>query len=353
MIIKENTRKLATILLITAILVPYLAIGFMPTNVQAQDGGKIVFDYSHGQFNDAVYGNASYPAADYWLKENLTDMGYEVVEAFNGLNDSVLSDAQGLILGGMYGETNGFLASEVEAVANWFNGGNKFLWVGSDSDFGGASYISTNMSWILEEVGSHVYPEPTSVEDPESNCDASYRVVANVTSDHQNVTELVAGTDKVLMHGPTTLYGSTSAASDQGTVALEDTEIENVWPVLYYSPAAIVTDADLVPPVAHESGDEGSHIAMTVEVYAGQRESGIIAVSGASPYGDYRPMYASSYKNVTLSGYNVVKKTIDWGMETAPTFENVSPGIDWLLVGGIIGVIAVVIIILAIVMKRR
>ncbi|MGV9170882.1 MAG: hypothetical protein ACOC38_13225 [Promethearchaeia archaeon] len=345
MILEQNRKKMVTMLFLAALFIPYLAVGFMPARVQAQDAGKIVFDYSHGQYSSYVAGNETHPGADWWLRHNLTDMGYEVVWAFGGLNDSLLSDADALMVSSIYGEQEGFAQSEVDAVAEWFNAGNKFLWVGADSDYGGASYINANMSWVLEEVGSHVYPEPTSIEDPESNCEASYRVVANETSDDPYVEDIVDGVSAVLMHGPTCLYGSTSATAGEDAVALEEEDIENVYPLLYYGDAAYVTDADLVPPVAHEEGDEGPFVATTIETNAGEDESGILVVSGASPYGDYNPMYAEEYYDVPLDGYNLVLQAIAW--------EPPAAGLDWLLIGGIIGVVAVVVIIIAIVMKRK
>ncbi|MGV9103544.1 MAG: hypothetical protein ACOC3C_05475, partial [Candidatus Thorarchaeota archaeon] len=44
---------------------------------------------------------------------------------------------------------------------------------------------------------------------------------------------------------------------------------------------------------------------------------GIIVVSGASPYGDYYPMYAEEYYDVPLDGYNLAKQAIDWGISSA------------------------------------
>jgi len=344
MILGKNTRKMVTMLFIATIFVPYLAVGFMPAKVRAQDAGKIVFDYSHGQYSDYIAGNETHPGQDWHLRKNLTDMGWEVVWAFGGLNDSVLSDADALMVAGIYGEQAGFAQSEIDAVADWFNAGNKFLWVGSDSDYGGASYINANMSAMLEAVGSHIYPEPTSVEDPESNCDAAYRVVANETSDDPYVADIVDGVSKVMMHGPTCLYGSTSATAGEDAVALEETDIENVYPLSYYGDAAFITDADLIAPYGHDNGDEGPLVATAVEVNAGEAGNGIILVSGASMYGDYQPMFTEEYKDVTMDGYNLILNAISW---TPPAT------MDWLLIGGIIGVVAVVVIIIAIVLKRR
>jgi hypothetical protein len=343
-------------LLIAALFAPYfISVGVVPSKVVAAENPinpLIVIDMSHGQYSSYVYGEE-----DVWLANNLTAMGFEVVFAWGGLNDSILADATGLLVGGIYGTTNGFTAAEVDDVAAWFNAGKKFLWVGSDSDFSGYAYINNNASLILDAVGSHVYPEAISISDASSNANASYRVVANGTSTDPYVADLVAGVDKVLMHGPTSLYGSTSGAEGTDVVALETTTIEDVYPLLYYGASATIGDSDLVPPLANADGDSGEFVAVTIEVNAGTAGDGVIVVSGASPYGDYQPMFTTEYYTVPLEGDVFVKQTIDFGMDYAVnpfTPTTTVPGlvIDPVLLMGIVGAVVVVIIIV-VVMKRR
>jgi hypothetical protein len=219
-------------------------------------GSLIVFDMSHGQYSEYVFSEE-----DTWLADNLTDLGYQVLWAWGGLNDTVLARARGLIVGAIYGTTNGFAAAEVTAIREWFGEGNKFLWIGSDSDYGGYAYINNNASVILEEVGSHVYPEAISVSDAYSNCNASYRVVANGTSTDAFVADIVDGVDQILMHGPTAVYGSTSATAGVDAVPLENTTIENVYPLMYYGASATIGDSDLVAPEAHSDGEAGMFVA--------------------------------------------------------------------------------------------
>ncbi len=337
---KVALKRALAVALIAAMLSP-LIIGTAP--VVAQANKTIVFDMSHGQGNPATWD------IDQDLANNLTQLGYTVVWAYGGINDSILANADGLVIGSLYGESNTFTSSEVSAIADWFNSGDKFLWVAYDSDYSGA-YINDNMTLILEAVGSHVYGEPTSIEDPDSNCGAGYRPVANTTSDDPFVADIVEGTSKVLMHGPTLLYGSNSdnPGENVNPVALETESIENVYPVLYYGASATIVDHDLIAPYAHDEGDTGSFVAMTVEVNAGETGDGVIVVSGASPYGDYRPMSAWEYKNVTLDGYNLVKNAIHFGMEYPPP-----AGISPMLLYGGIGAVVIIVIVVALVVKRR
>ncbi len=336
-------------MVMAAMLLPLL-VG--PTPVTAQSPKKIVFDYSHGQYSSKLWNTT-----DLQLANNLTEMGYEVVWAYGGINDTILSDAVGLVLGSIYGESNAYATSEVTAIADWFNAGHKFLWVGYDSDYSGA-YINDNMTQILEAVGSHVYGEPTSVQDAYSNCGASYRPVANKTGTDPFIADVVAGTSKVLMHGPTLLYGSnsTSPGENVNPIALEDKSIDNVYPLLYYGASATIADSDIRYPYAHNDGDTGSFVAATLETKAGENGTGVIVVSGASPYGDYQPMCSWKYKNVTLDGYNLVQKAIDFGIDYATTVPTTTPPtpapLDMTLVLGGIGVVVVVIIIVAVLKKR-
>ena len=96
------------------------------------------------------------------------------------------------------------------------------------------------------------------------------------------VSDIVEGVDAVLMHGATCLYGSDSDTPDSLTnpVQLENTTIANVTPFLYYSPSAYISDQDMIPPLAHNNGDNGSFVACTIEIHAGLNKSGVIVVSG-------------------------------------------------------------------------
>ncbi len=282
----------------------------------------IVFDMSHGQYNYPVFVDQ-----DAWLEANLTYLGYTVVWAWGGLNATILDGAIGLVIGAIYGTDNGFTLAEISAITDWFNSGDKLLWVGSDSDYAGYNYINSNASAILEAVGSHVYPEPASIEDPDSNCGAAYRAVANRTSDNQFLLPAVNGVSNVLFHGPTLLYGSNSSNPGFGVepVALESISIENVYPLLYYSEAATIIDSDLIPPLAHSDGVSGSYVATTMETNLGNTNSSIVVVSGASPYASYKPMSTSYYFDRHLEGDLFVRQLIDYGIKLLTGLVVTSP----------------------------
>ena len=342
-------KRGATIAVILALCVAFLP-GPAPVQaaVMSDNGWTIVFDYSHGQYSSYV------ELIDEWIEGNLSERGFTVIWALGGLNDSILADADALILGAIYGP-NGFTAAEVTAVGDWFNEGHKFLWVGGDSDYDGA-LVTNNMTLILEEVGSHVYHEPTAIEDPVSNCGGQgYRAVANGTSDDAFVAGIVEGVDAVLMHGPTMLYGSDSDTPGENVdpVALETVSIDNVYPLLYYGGSATIADGDVTYPYAHTDGDIGGFVAATLEVAAGTNETSVIIVSGASPYGDYSPMINHEYKGVPLNGEKLVVQGITVGLEKALYIPPTPPAdMTMIYLAAGIGVI-VIIIIVVVIMKKR
>ncbi len=344
-----NRRKAATLFVITALFASILAIPTAQAAVTpfATAPGKIVFDYSHGQESSS----GTVAALDAFLEANLTAMGFDVVWARGGINATILADAVAFVAGSIYGASNGYLAAEITAIEEWFNAGNKFMWIGYDSDFTSApdqgQWNNDNMTLILDEVGSQVYGEPAAIEDPVSSCGSGYRVIANTTSDDAFVADLVVGVTQVMMHGPTLLYG----VNTTGSFDLETNTFTNVYPVLYYGANATVCNGDLTDPIAHDEGDVGSFVATTLELKAGTDGSSALVVSGASPYGDYRPMYADLYYGNEMDGYNLVLNTIDFGIANAAVVPGFVLDTTTLLIIG--GVAVVIIIIIVVIIKKR
>ncbi|MFW9793260.1 MAG: hypothetical protein ACFFEE_03070 [Candidatus Thorarchaeota archaeon] len=333
--------KLALILSLMMVLIPLLCP--IQISAETESSKTILIDYSHGQ-DSSVYGREMF---DPLLFGNLTAKGYEVIIATGGLNSSILENVDGFLLGSIRGNMDEFNPTEIDAVANWFGEGNRFLWVAYDSDYPhpGGPFINGNSTLILEAVGSHVYGENTHIWDLEMNAGAEYRPIATVTSNNSLVADIVEGVDAVLMHGATCLYGSNSDTPSSLTnpVALENTTIANVTPFLYYSPKAFIMDQDEIMPIAHNNYDNGSLVACAIEFHAGLNKSGIIIVSGSAPYGSYCPMFADHYYNWTLNGYRMILQAVDFAMNYSPPIQYEIPII---LAGVGVGAIFVVIVIL-------
>ena len=170
--------------LILSALVIAVSFSFnAPPAVSAQTM-TIVLDYSHGQYRESV------EYLDLLLSNNLTDMGYNVIWAKGGINSTILSEADALIISSVYGVSNYFRNSEVWAIMDWFDSGNKFLWVGGDCDYDGY-FVTNETNSLLDCVESHIYIEPCAILDTEENCEQPYRVVANETTSDPSVTDIV------------------------------------------------------------------------------------------------------------------------------------------------------------------
>jgi len=328
------------LLVITPLMSPTLS------SSDPDDAKTILIDYSHGQ-DSSVYGRVYF---DPLLFSNLTALGYEVVIAYGGINSSILEDVDGFLLCSIRGLMDEILPNEIAAIVDWFNQGNRFIWVAYDSDYPspGGPFINGNSTLVLEALGSHVYGEHTHVWDDEMNCGSNYRPIATVTSDNPFFADIVRDVDSVLMHGATCLYGSNSDDPDSTTnpVRLHNTTIGNVTPLLYYSPTAYIHDSDDLLPIAHSNYENGSLVACTIELNAGLNRSSVIVVSGSAPYGSYCPMsayyYISDNQTYALDGDQFILQTIEFGMNYSPPVQIAIP----IILGGIgVGIIFAVIII--------
>ncbi|MHA2503893.1 MAG: hypothetical protein ACXAE3_13620, partial [Candidatus Kariarchaeaceae archaeon] len=95
-------------------------------------------------------------------------------------------------------------AANITAIANWFATGDKLLWVGGESDFGGFYNASEVGNPLLAEIGTALRIDAGAVEDPESSDAAAYRVIVNETGVASPMTNYVtAGFEHLVMHGPT------------------------------------------------------------------------------------------------------------------------------------------------------
>ncbi len=277
---------------------------------------RLVVDYSHGQRYDPTY------YMDEHLWDNLMLMGFEVILATGGLNETILEGADALMIASVVQEQDMFSVAEVAAVQSWFSEGNKFLWVACDCELSG-EHVTNTSNVVLAAVGSHVYGEIAAVADPVHNVDASYRVLVSDADRDPRVFAMVAPltlpSAQVVMHSPTLVYGSdsTDPAPDVDPVPLESQSVDGVYPLLYYSANATVLDATPPPSRAHSDGQTGPLVAMTAEFGAGASGTGVIVVSGNSPYGDFMPMCSEEYRGVALNGLALVRQVVYFGVLNA------------------------------------
>ena len=133
--------------------------------VVAQDSKNIVWTSAYGMGDKGATGTGGMVA---WLE----GQGHNVTEALTGLNDSILSGADALLLGPFYGPQGGIPelnSTNAPAFFNpikdlWNSGGGKLIWVSGDNDYV-ADWVPFNCSKILEEIGSVLRFEPAEAQE--------------------------------------------------------------------------------------------------------------------------------------------------------------------------------------------
>ncbi len=343
------SRRYAIILLLILLITP-LAMTYTPTRAQ---GKKIGIDLTPGRVKDIDNKYSQKLLHD--LEGNLSAHGWEVVE-LDEITPSTLAGLDALVIGKLYNEQSGFSDAEVKAIADWFKQGGKFLWVGADSDYTepylnpeDTSFKSKEPDKILEAIGSHIRVDHMSIEDPDNNAGAAYRVVANRSAgginDQGEAAEITKGVDRVLFHGPAGLAGF----KDGKFVPIEEVFNEHLFWLCRTGPHGTVVSHDGVDPEAYTVGDTGRFYLAAVEVI--QTSSDLftvkyskVIVTAESLIGD-RNIFNSEYHGISLDGPTFTMNVFEWGL-TEKTETNMTGY-------AIIGVVVVVIIIIAAVLLLR
>ncbi|MHA2233684.1 MAG: hypothetical protein ACXAB4_14480, partial [Candidatus Hodarchaeales archaeon] len=197
----------------------------------------VLIDKGHSNSHMGDYGPF---AGDYnkW-SSNLTEWGYEVRFLTGGLYPENLTDVD-IFLGAYssYYTTIAFNTTEKTALRNWFDTGNKSVWISGDSDFadtGGGTALMCNA--ILLALGSQALVEKASVES-EDNFGASYRVKASVYNPLDLLPAQLLATSKwggAEFHGPAPVMGYNQSAADEGkTLAQSLVKLESAAAKAYF-----------------------------------------------------------------------------------------------------------------------
>ncbi len=306
-------------LLVVLLLSPMLLMA-IPSHAQAK---KIGIDLTPGRVKD-IDNKWSQKLLNY-LEGNLTEAGYQVVE-LTEITASTLKDLDALVIGKMYNETSGFSSSEIQAIADWFKQGGKFLWVGADSDYTepylnpeDTSFKAKEPNRVLEAIGSRIRIDYMSVEDPENNAGAAYRVVANRSVGGINTegkaAAITSGVDRILFHGPAGLAG----VSDGTFVPIEQVFDDNLFWLARTGPNGVVASHDAVVPQAYEVGETGRfYLAAAEEIPVSSDLFTIVyskvIVTSESLLGD-RNVFNVEYHDIELQGPEFVMNVFEWGLE--------------------------------------
>jgi hypothetical protein len=268
------------------------------------NGKKIVIDTVHGGI---------YHTQFEFITANMTSYGASVTI----MNETYTFDQTADVM--MYAALNISLSSgEKSDLKQWFDGGNKTLWISGDSDYSGF-FIQTEANAVLDYLGAHLRFDAGSIEDRESNTGASYRVIANETGDGLIASIVTEGVERVLFHGPTAILGYTD-----GLVDLRNTSIDNVEIIMYTSAAATVIDGDSSNnefDFYFKSSENGSYPMLVIEKIG----NSYLIISGDTTFSDYKNSYGivSFSDNSTTQGSILVDQLLNFCVES--TFESDPP----------------------------
>ena len=239
------------------------------------------------------YGNSFEPAAE-GFKANWTAAGNTYVNVTNYDFSKLGSDGYNILL---LPRTMGLSATDISNIQTWFATGDKLLWVGGDSDYAGLYVAQDTANPLLTKIGTQLRMSAISVEDPASNDEAAYRVVANETGVSSTLTDYVTqGFNRMVFHGPAAVnYMANGVAHDLRNASLTG-DLANVNIVINSSSHAIASDADLTlgQNDFYAQSNTTGHYPMLVTDMA---SNSMVVVSAESVFTDYKNMYGHNDEN--------------------------------------------------------
>ncbi len=254
-------------------------------------GAMFVLDISHEPFHDVLDN----------LYLNLSESGNAVV-----LNDAKFrldSRADALFIPDPYTE---FTTIEKQMIKDWFDQGDKLLFISGDSDYGGY-FQPSHVNNLLTYLESHVRLDSTAIYDSVYNDDADFRVAAVTYGVTQ--TALIASEGcmaGIMMHAPCAILGY----NDSKYVDLRNTTLPNVEVLLSYSENATsydsdvsATDTDVYSLDNISAYENGNYPAVVYEKIStsGSSDSHLI-LAGEAIYSDYKNMYSQITENRFYNG---------------------------------------------------
>ncbi len=301
---KKTTVFLVTILLIiSSFQTQNISFASEFANIETS-GATFVIDLSHSPYK-TDYDN---------LIGNLTHAGNEVILCESSFD--LPRDADALFLPDANTE---YTPSEQMMIKEWFYSGDKLLFVGADSDYGG--YFNPDYSNnLLHFLGAHIFVDDTSIEDTVENDGAVYRVAATNYGTGPFGSIVSENCDSgVIMHGPCSILGFDEASLTY--VDLRNTTLANVEILLSYSINSSCIDSD----ASHSeldlyaySGIMGDFPAVVYEEFDfTSAENSHLIIAGECIFSDYKEMYdlfteGGYYILGTHSGFTFVNNIINY-----------------------------------------
>jgi hypothetical protein len=291
---KDMIRKLVPVILLLCLL--SLGVTALPTNAVAKP--KVVV-----HLKGALEPDAQLQA----IINNITWINWVVVMGDLTAND--LANAKMLFMVKADAALE-YTADELTAVENWFNTGEKAIWVAGESDYPGDNARITSGNAVLEALGSVLWFESCETVDPVTNAGADYRVYGISTNCDPEVDFLVTGVTNALFHGPGAIIGYYGGEYHK----LEVERPSNVFIVMTSSETGTI--AEYTEPIAeaHEVGETGMFPLLVVEV--DYTTKNVVIASADAPFDHYTGMYMPEL-------YGIQRYVIDYPQQGATLFKNI------------------------------
>ena len=280
---------------------------------------------------------------------NLTKAGYTVnlqlLNKTTPISSSDLSGVSVLILGQLSSLSMNYSQSEVNAIASWFQTGNKLLLMSGQSNYGcNCSWTASVPNDIMKAIGSQLRLDTGEVTDQPGvgASGAGFRVYASAANNGINTQDwantLTMNTQKVRFHGTGPIIGYTGGKYVPFSSLTGDTV---TW--LYRtSPQGVDTGQGNIPSFATPFDTAGQWVLAAAEKIP---EGGVyskVVLAGAGFIGSYTISASTEFGyNIQFQGLQFVLNAVAWGT----TSESVPSSYNWTLI--ILAVVVAVVIIAA------
>lgn len=234
-----------------------------------------------------------------------------------------LKDVDVLIIGQ---PTSPFYPDEVQAIKQWLQDGGKVLWIAGDSDYGNGVKTQQFVDSLLDQLGiTNLRVDLCSVEDPVSNAQKSYRVVAYVdpskdTPARDMIVKDFKNGGKVLAHGPGVVAWVDKVDGQGNWHPLNDSSRpKDTYIIVRTSKNGEIVENNPPAANAYQAGNTGSFPIVAVQIVklGDDKKPDVVIVSGETPIGGYEPMWVSKYYDVPLDGPTFINNFLHWSIETA------------------------------------
>ncbi|MHA2364444.1 MAG: hypothetical protein ACXAC7_10835, partial [Candidatus Hodarchaeales archaeon] len=214
-----------------------------------------------------------------------------------------------------------YSTNDLNNISDWFDLGNKGIWVAGDSDYYGPP-MANRPNHVLNAIGSNIYVELGAVESEYNFGGSGYRVSGiRYNTEDPNAAYMTNGLPyqgdeaMALFHGPAAVIGKNGTGH---FVDLEDSinEVANVEWVVRTQNGTIIfkrTIEEAEGAQAHTNNEEGNFTLMASQHSAGGAGTSKIIVSGEAPFSTYKNMFNDPGEyEVPHNDYYLVYNTLQW-----------------------------------------